>query len=43
MGLGDARLPLAVAADRAGRGLYSCANYQIGLGERLVRALELGG
>ena len=42
MGLGDARLPLAVAVDRAGRGLYACANYQIGLGERLVRALALG-
>ena len=42
MGLGDARLPLAVAVDRAGRGLYACANYQIGLGQRLVRALALG-
>ena len=43
MGLGDARLALAVAVGRAGRGLYACASYQVGLGGRLVRALALGG
>ena len=41
MGLGDSRLPLAVALGRDGRGLYATANYQIRLGERLLNVLRL--
>lgn len=29
LGVGDARLPLAVVLDRQGRGVYACANYNI--------------
>ena len=43
MGLGDPRLPLAVAVDRQGKGLYASANYQIGLGRRLLAALLAAG
>ena len=43
MEVGDARLPLAAALDRTGRGLCACANYNIGTAQTLLRVLELAG
>lgn len=41
MGVGDARLPLAVVLDRKGRGVYACANYNIRTGHTLLRILQM--
>ena len=41
MGLGDHRLPLAVALDEEGRGVYAWANYHIRLAARLLGILRL--
>lgn len=40
MGVGDERLPFAVAVDRDGRGLYACANYNIRTAQTLLHVLE---
>ena len=40
LGVGDARLPLAVALDRQGRGVYACANYNIRTAHTLLRVLR---
>lgn len=41
MGVGDARLPLAVVLDRYGNGVYACANYNIRTGHRLLQILQM--
>ena len=41
MGIGDARLPLAVVLDREGNGVYACANYNIRTGHRLLQILKM--
>ena len=41
MGVGDSRLPLAVVLDRAGRGVYACANYNIRSAHTLLRILNM--
>lgn len=41
LGVGDARLPLAVVLDRRGRGVYACANYNIRAAHTLLRILKL--
>ncbi len=41
LGVGDARLPLAVALDRRGRGVYACANYNIRTANTLYHILRL--
>lgn len=41
MGVGDGRLPLAVALDRAGRGAYASANYNIRTAHTLLRILNM--
>jgi len=41
MGIGDARLPLAVVLDDAGNGVYACANYNIRTGHRLLQILRM--
>ncbi len=41
LGVGDARLPLAVVLDRQGRGVYACANYNIRTAHTLLRVLRL--
>lgn len=41
MGLGDARLPLAVALDKNGRGVYASANYSIRTAHTLLRILQM--
>lgn len=42
MGIGDLRLPLAVAVSGAGEGLFAFANYSIGSAEALTDILALG-
>ena len=41
MGVGDARLPLAVVLDRFGRGRFALANYNIRAAHTLLKILEL--
>lgn len=41
MGVGDHRLPLAVAVDREGRGVYACANYSIRSAHTLLKILKM--
>jgi hypothetical protein len=41
MGIGDARLPLAIVADRFGRGRYACANYNIRSASTILQILRL--
>lgn len=41
MGVGDYRLPLAVAVDREGRGVYACANYNIRSAHTLLKILKM--
>ena len=43
MGVGDARLPLAVVLDREGNGVCACANYHIRSAAALLRILRMGG
>lgn len=42
MGIGDLRLPFALAIDSRDRGLFAFANYNIGTARTLLRILELG-
>lgn len=41
MGIGDARLPMAVVLDAEGNGVYACANYNIRTGHRLLQILKM--
>lgn len=41
MGVGDYRLPLAVAVDREGRGVYACANYNIRSAHTLLKIMRM--
>jgi hypothetical protein len=41
MGIGDARLPLAIAVDPLGHGRYACANYNIRSATTLIEILRL--
>jgi hypothetical protein len=41
MGIGDARLPLAIVVDSQGRGRYACANYNIRSASTLLQILRL--
>ncbi|MBR3972792.1 MAG: hypothetical protein IKJ99_02430 [Oscillospiraceae bacterium] len=41
MGIGDARLPLAVVLDKDGNGVYASANYNIRTGQRLLQILKM--
>jgi hypothetical protein len=41
MGIGDARLPLAIVVDRMGHGRYACANYNIRSASTLLQILRL--
>lgn len=43
MGLGDSRLPLAIALDSRGRGLWAFANYNIRTAHTLLRIVQLAG
>ena len=43
MGVGDYRLPLAVAVDGEGRGVYACANYNIRSAHTLMKILKMVG
>lgn len=41
MGIGDARLPLAVVLDGNGNGVYACANYNIRSVHTMLRILKM--
>jgi hypothetical protein len=41
MGIGDARLPLAIVVDRFGRGRYACANYNIRSASTILQILRI--
>jgi hypothetical protein len=41
MGIGDARLPLAIVVDSQGRGRYACANYNIRSASTLLQILRI--
>lgn len=41
MGIGDARLPFAVALSPSGEGVYACANYEVGSVARLADVVRI--
>lgn len=41
MGVGDARLPFAVALSPSGEGVYACANYEVGSVARLADVVRI--